>query len=80
MMFTEKTQIDFYFILQDQHVASATSFTGRFNIYDLILDKCYFEKTTDPSDGSPLPLQMTKEDMTLIKVCQHYSNDDSTIS
>jgi hypothetical protein len=57
-----------YVIFKDQHVASATSFTGRFNIYDLILDKCYFEKTTDPSDGSPLPLQMTKEDMTLIKV------------
>ena len=55
-------------ILQDQHVASATSFTGRFNIYDLILDKCYFEKTADPSDGSILPQQMTKEDMTLIKV------------
>ena len=56
------------YLLQDQHVASATSFTGRFNIYDLILDKCYFEKTTDPSDGNMLPQQMTKEDMTLIKV------------
>ena len=53
---------------KDQHVASATSFTGRFNIYDLILDKSYFEKTTDAGDGTALPQQMTKEDMTLIKV------------
>ena len=41
-----------YVIFKDQHVASATSFTGRFNIYDLILDKNYFEKRDPEADGS----------------------------
>jgi hypothetical protein len=41
-----------------------TSFTGRFNIYDLILEKPYFEK---PDEDGKNP-GVTKEDMTLIKV------------
>ena len=44
-----------YFILQDYQI----SFTGRFNIYDLILDQPYF----DSSYGA-----VSKEHMTLIKV------------
>ena len=51
------------------------SFTGRFNIYDLILDKNYFDKREmddvkgDPkgqgASQKPMP---SKEDMTLVKV------------
>ena len=41
-----------------------TSFTGRFNIYDLILEKSFFEK---PEEDSKCPC-VSKEDMTLIKV------------
>ena len=42
-----------------------TSFTGRFNIYDLLLEKPYFEKPEDDSKWTP---SVSKEDMTLIKV------------
>ena len=42
-----------------------TSFTGRFNIYDLLLEKPYFEKPEDDSKSTP---SVSKEDMTLIKV------------
>lgn len=42
-----------------------TSFTGRFNIYDLVLEKNYFEK---PDDDAKAPASVSKEDMTLIKV------------
>ena len=38
-----------------------TSFTGRFNIYDLVLEKPYFEK---PEEDMKNP-SVTKEDMTL---------------
>ena len=41
-----------------------TSFTGRFNIYDLLLEKPYFEK---PEEDMKTP-SVSKEDMTLIKV------------
>ena len=41
-----------------------TSFTGRFNIYDLVLEKPYFEK---PEEDMKNP-SVTKEDMTLVKV------------
>jgi len=39
-----------------------TSFTGRFNIYDIILEKQYFQK---PEDGTAI---VSKEDSTLINV------------
>ena len=39
-----------------------TSFTGRFNIYDIILEKHYFEK---PDDGGS---SVSREDATLINV------------
>ena len=42
-----------------------TSFTGRFNIYDLILEKCFFEKPAEEDMKCP---NVSKEDMTLIKV------------
>lgn len=42
-----------------------TSFTGRFNIYDLILEKPFFEKPAEEDMKCPA---VTKEDMTLIKV------------
>lgn len=39
-----------------------TSFTGRFNIYDIILEKQYFQK---PEDGTAI---VSREDSTLINV------------
>jgi hypothetical protein len=47
-----------------------TSFTGRFNIYDIILEKHYFEKQEDGGSS------VSREDATLINVafsrCQSY--------
>lgn len=54
-----------YVIFKDQHIASAISYTGRFNIYDMVLDKAYFEKV-DPESGGPP--KASKEEMTMIQV------------
>ncbi len=53
-----------YIIFKDYQI----SFTGRFNIYEIVLDKAYFSCGEPETAATQSVPAATKEDMTLIKV------------